>query len=277
MTTPADWSDRVGRSWAEEWRRTDRSFAGLAPSLDAAIRDAAPAGAFAAIDVGCGAGTTSFALAAARADAAIVGVDVSADLVAAALQRRGAAARPGFVVGDAVAFAAARAGAVDLILSRHGVMFFDDPAQAFATFHRAMRPGGRIVFSCFAAIADNPWATLVAPAPAASGRYAPGPFAFADEAATRALLDAAGWVDATATRVAFAYRAGAGADPVEDALAFLARIGPSAAWLRDAPPGEHADRVARLRTALAAQRKHDVIDFPAAAWIWTARATGERP
>ena len=42
MTSATDWTGRVGRTWAAEWQRTDRSFAKLSPHLDAAIRTAAP-------------------------------------------------------------------------------------------------------------------------------------------------------------------------------------------------------------------------------------------
>lgn len=84
-------------------------------------------------------------------------------------------------------------------------------------------------------------------------------------------------MDATPTLVRFAYRVGAGDDPIADAADFLTRIGPAASRLRDAAAADRAALAARLRAALAAQRNGRVVDFPAAAWVWTARATGERP
>ncbi len=275
MTTASDWSARVGTVWAEEWRRTDRAFAGLAPHLDAAIRAAAPAGAFAALDIGCGAGATAAALAATHPQATVTGVDLSHDLLAVAADRHRDLPNLAFRHGDALDTAAALAP-IDLSVSRHGVMFFADPVDAFARLHAATAAGGTLVFSCFAPVADNPWATLVAPAPAPSADYAPGPFALADEGAASAILADAGWRDAQAQLVRFGYRVGEGDDPVADAFAFLARIGPAARLLRDAAPADRAALVTRLHNALAAQRNGGVIDFPAAAWIWTARATGER-
>ena len=86
MTSAGDWTGRVGHVWAAEWRRTDRSFADLARHLDAAIVHVAP-DTGQALDIGCGAGTTSLALAEARPKLAITGIDLSDELVAIARQR----------------------------------------------------------------------------------------------------------------------------------------------------------------------------------------------
>src|SRR5689334_6072819 len=87
MTNNADWQGAVGNSWAEEWRRTDRSFSDLALRLDAAIVAAAPEGRGVALDIGCGAGATTIALAVKRADLTIVGIDVSPQLLDVARDR----------------------------------------------------------------------------------------------------------------------------------------------------------------------------------------------
>ncbi|HEU0065737.1 MAG TPA: class I SAM-dependent methyltransferase [Sphingomonas sp.] len=271
MTAANDWTGRVGDVWAQEWRSTDRSFAALDTILHAAIVDAAPRHAFSALDIGCGAGGTSIALADARDDGVVVGVDLSVALVEAARQRAGVRDNLHFVVDDAVAYAA-KAVPVDLIVSRHGVMFFADPVAAFAVLARRSRAGARLVFSCFAERAANPWSTILAPAPEASG-YAPGPFAFADPDFVAATLAAAGWRDTKPQRVPFAYRVGAGADPIADATGFLSRIGPSASLLNAARPADRPVLLARLAGALAERRSGDAVDFPAAAWIWSATNT----
>lgn len=40
------------------------------------------------------------------------------------------------------------AGSFDAVISRFGMMFFDDPRAAFANLARALRPGGRLAFVC---------------------------------------------------------------------------------------------------------------------------------
>lgn len=276
MTTATDWTGRVGRTWAAERQRTDRSFANLAPHLDAGIRAAAPAGPFCAIDIGCGAGATSLALADARPDATIAGLDLSAELIAAARTRAGDRHAVTFHHGDVTALAQQLPPA-DLLFSRHGVMFFADPVAAFTALRRATSPHATLVFSCFRDRADNIWASdLIAQVtgtrPQATAGYAPGPFGFADEATTATILATAGWTVDSAARVDFAYVAGAGPDPVADAADFFHHIGPLASALSQAADPALDDR---LKSALMRYDRDGVVALPASAWIWRATATGE--
>lgn len=272
MTAMFDWQGRVGDVWAEEWQRTDRSFDALSTALNAAILAVAPETGR-ALDIGCGAGGTAMALAAARPDLAITGIDLSPALVEIARHRAAGHANLDFEVADARELAGRDA---DLVFSRHGVMFFDDPVAGLAALRAAAVSGARLVFSCFAARADNHWAlaadAAVGASPAEPAGYVPGPFAFADPDFTGGLLEQAGWTGATPQRVAFDYVVGAGADPLADALGFLARIGPAARGLADAAPDRRVEIEAALRAALERQRSGDRIAFAATAWIWTATA-----
>jgi SAM-dependent methyltransferase len=276
MTDTYEWAGAVGHTWAEEWRRTDRSFRTFAPTLNTAILAHAPAGHCRIADIGCGAGATSLAIAAARPDAEVIGIDISAELVAVAGERAGDAANVTFVAGDAVE-QAARLASFDLLVSRHGVMFFDDPVAAFAALRSTLVPGGALVFSCFRDRALNPWAELPAAAalgdsPPAPEAGVPGPFAFADPDRVVAILEGAGWSDIAALPVDYAYRAGEGEDPVADAVALFRRIGPTAPLIRAALPEQQPKLLERIAAAIAPYRHDDAVDFPAAAWIWTARS-----
>ncbi|MDP1026210.1 class I SAM-dependent methyltransferase [Sphingomonas sp. KR1UV-12] len=279
MTDTLDWQTRVGDVWADEWQRTDRSFGDLSVRLDAAIVAAAPDSGprnCTVLDIGCGAGGTSLALATARPDLAITGIDLSPTLLAIARQR-----------APAVRFLQADAATdplpvrPDLLVSRHGVMFFADPVAAFTRLREQSMPGARLVFSCFGSVTRNSFAydlpaTLFGMAPVAADGYAPGPFGFADPEHVATILRAAGWRDAAAEPVAFDYVAGAGADPVADATSFFTRIGPVARAIAAAPPADRAHLVARLSDTLARYRVEDRVVLPAFAWLWRARA-GEQP
>lgn len=278
MTSASEWAGTVGGAWASEWQRTDRSFAGLAPHLDAAIRAAAGDSPRVIVDVGCGAGATSLATAAAFPQAQIVGIDLSPELTAAATQRATGLGNLSFVTSP-VEQAVAALAPVDLFVSRHGVMFFADPVAGFAALRQAAAPGASLVFSCFRAPSLNPWASEVseavlgAPLAPAQG-YAPGPFAFADPAFVTSILEQSGWQPLGNEPVDYLHRTGEGADAVTDALAFFERIGPAARALRELDPDQRPAALDRLAAVLARYRVGNVVDFPAAAWLWSARAKG---
>lgn len=272
MTDTLEWSGRVGDAWAEEWQRTDRSFSGLSPRLDAAILDAAPE-LGTAVDIGSGAGGTSIALATARPQLSVTGVDLSAALVATAKRRAAGLANLQFRVADAQALGPLDA---DLLFSRHGVMFFADPVAGFSALRGAAKPGARLVFSCFRPRAFNEW-TLVTEAaiggvPPQSTSYTPGPYGLADADFTRHMLGQAGWANATSEAVDFRYLAGSGQNPVEDALSYFLRIGPAARMIAAAAPDRREEMRESLRTALATHLHDGAVTFAASAWIWTAIA-----
>jgi len=279
MTEAYEWRGRVGDVWAEEWRRTDRTLAPVNDALvAAATAEAEPFDDPRILDVGCGAGATSLALAAAIADAAIVGIDLSETLIAAARERAGeGAGNLRFEVGDAARWTPARAG-FDLLVSRHGVMFFEEPVAAFAHLRGLAGADARLLFSCFRDRADNHWVTALRPIFerfAAGALAAPdpavGPFAFADPARIDAILTAAGFAPPDIRPLDFDFVAGAGEDPLADAVSYFRRIGPFAALLRELDERSAGAAVEALAEIAARHRTGNRILFRAAAWIVTAK------
>jgi SAM-dependent methyltransferase len=271
MTTQDEWQGRVGQNWARSHDRTDRAFRGITAALMAAVADL-PGEVI--CDIGCGAGELSLALAAARPAAQVTGVDISADLIAAARDRAGANDRCTFAECDVLDWQPTLAP--DLLVSRHGVMFFDDPVATFAHLRAIATPRAHIAFSCFRDLADNPWATepsaaLGLPFVLADG-YAPGPFAFRDQGFTRAVLEQAGWREVDFARCDTAFVAGEGADAVEQAVGFFSRIGPAAAVLAAMDADTQAATRAALRARLASLDADGRVGPAASVWIVTARA-----
>lgn len=273
MTTAYDWTGRIGDVWAAEWRRTDRSFINLTPHLNAAILAAAIPRTRKIIDIGCGAGATTLAIAQTLPNATVTGIDLSPTLIEIARHRAETQANARFECAD-ITVAAANHAPTDLYVSRHGVMFFANPVAAFATLAEAAAPEASLVFSCFAERAANRWATETVAAtggdPSAPAGTAPGPFAFADPKYVAEILATAGWNVAPPQRLNFAYRAGEGADPVADAVDYFRRIGPAASAIRDVAPEERERHIARLTDVCARHSDGDTVEFPAVAWIWTA-------
>jgi SAM-dependent methyltransferase len=269
--TGPDWATASGDAWAELWEHTDRGLEGLSSHLLSAMLAASPKDSFRAFDVGCGPGSTSIALAEARPAASIVACDVSPSLVRVAGERTDRMANIEVVLGDAEAVAKDR-GPFDLIFSRHGVMFFPDPVQAFRNLRDSAGPDASLVFSCFQEWSANPWASELASA--AAGQEVPPPgsapsgFAFADPEYVREILASAGWTGAEPRAVNFNYDAGS----TGSAMTFLARIGPASAVLRSLPAEEQDSARERMRRVLEARSDGITVSFPAAAWIWSAKA-----
>lgn len=274
MLAVTEWQGQTGEAWAEEWRRTDRT---LAPLNDALLARALPFAGRRILDVGCGAGATSFAFADALPDADITGLDLSDALVAAARDRLEGRPNVAFVQGDASGWTPGD-GPFDLVVSRHGVMFFDDPVAAFSHLH-ALAPQGRLLFSCFRSAAENEWMAAMralirrhAPEALALPEPAAGPFAFADPARIEDILGEAGFAPPAIEPLDFDFTVGAGEDPVTDAIAYFRRIGPMARLMAGMDETKKAAFLADL-TEVAADRLSDQgVVFRAAAWIVGSRA-----
>jgi SAM-dependent methyltransferase len=265
-----DWQGRVGQNWAREHERTDRSFAGLTTTLVDRIVALAPRRV---LDIGCGAGETSIAVARRCPDAEVVGIDFSEALVTVARQRDPETSNLRFETADASRWSDA-SFEPDVLISRHGVMFFDRPVEAFENLRNAAAPGARLVFSCFRARSENAWATavgaLIGLGDEAGDPTAPGPFAFADPHHVEQILQAAGWTDIGFAPVDWDYVAGAGDDPAPDAADFFRRIGPAASAIAALDGDAQQGLIDRL-IELARRHLHDgQVSFAAAAWVVTA-------
>ena len=276
MTTTYDWRGDIGDAWAEEWRRTDRSLAPVNDALVAAAATACAGAAARILDIGCGAGSTSFALADAFADAQITGVDLSPALIAVARERARDRTRLRFETGDAASWAPPEAG-FDLLVSRHGIMFFDDPVGAFSHLNALARPGAQLVFSCFRERAENEWLGAIRPA---FERFAPeslaapepetGPFAFADPKRIESILTQAGFGAPRIEALDFDFTFGDDNDPIADALGYFRRIGPVAAMLKTLDPADSEQAIDMIGAIAAGHRRAGEVAFGAAAWIVTS-------
>lgn len=273
MTDHRDWTGKVGSIWAQEWRRTDRSFTQLTPRLLAAIE----ANPFEhVLDIGCGAGEIACGLAQRHSNAKVLGVDIAPELLEVARQRAEGLANCDFVHGDAARFAIDRADAPDLLVSRHGVMFFPDPAGAFGHLLSQAQPAASLVFSCFRTREENEWVSATLEAllvkPEAPDLREPGPFAFGERDYVEGILKQAGWQDIAFESLDLDMIFGGGDDPVADATDYLSRVGPTATPIAELEGAERDETLARLSRILEQRMVDGTVRLPAAIWIVTARA-----
>jgi SAM-dependent methyltransferase len=277
MPAPQDqiefWNGKMGHEWTVLQQRMDANLSDIQAAL---MPFAAPNPGEKVLDIGCGTGTTSMALSDAVGPAGrVTGIDISKEMLALA-SRRGQG-RSNLTFAECDAARAAFQPDHDLLFSRFGVMFFEDPGAAFANLHRAARPDGRIAFACWRGAKENLWAS----APMAAAKpflpdvpppdpLAPGPFAFADAARVETILQQGGFRDIDIQK--FDGVMDMGADPAQ-AAALTLRIGPlarAAAELDDPTKAQIADAVTRALGSF--QRSDGIVAPPVACWLVRAKA-----
>jgi ubiquinone/menaquinone biosynthesis C-methylase UbiE len=274
------WNREGGPHWVRRQQSWDVT---MKPISDAALARAAVKPGETAIDIGCGCGATALELAQlVGPQGRVLGVDVSKPMLDRARER--AAGNPvlRFAEADATTYAF-EPGAADLLFSRHGVMFFEDPERAFANLRRALKPaqgnkGGRMVFSCFRSPKENALVTtilaavteFVPPLPKLNPED-PGPFAFADPERVKRILGNAGFTSIALEPVDLQLDAGSGKG-LDEAVVNMLEIGPVSRALKNAPAATHAKAEAALRAALAPLQKDGKVPLGTAIWVVTARA-----
>jgi SAM-dependent methyltransferase len=267
------WDGPTGTFWVEHADRFDRGVAAYDPALEraAAIRPGEHV-----LDVGCGTGHTTRA---AGRRAGPTGHAEGIDLSSAMLELARARAADEHL--DTVAFTHADAQThpftpadVDVVISRHGAMFFDDPVDAFGNLRRALRPGGRLALLVWQGFQRNPFIHRVVDALAPDRTPRPpegaGPFSFADPASARTVLAGAGYAGIGVEAVEEPMHLGV--DP-EDALRHV--TAQHADLLAGYEPAVRARALDRLRADLVAHHRNGHgVRYPSACWLITARAAG---
>lgn len=270
------WNTGPGRNWVRHQAELDVNHAEITDLLLAAC---AVQPGERALDIGCGAGGSTFRLAAAAGEGGHVrGLDISEPLLALAERRRREAGLDSvsFALGDAQT--APLEGGNDLVASRFGMMFFADAGAAFANLGRSLKPGGRMVFVAWAGPEHNPW--FAVPQRAAVARLgqadrvapdAPGPMAFRDVPRVLGLLERAGLHEARAETVDLHIANPAGLDA---AVALCEEIGPLSRMLRE--KGGTADDetaiLSAIREAFAPYAGPEGVRIPARVHVFSARA-----
>jgi SAM-dependent methyltransferase len=267
------WNDVSGKAWVEMQPILDEI---LGPFERLVVDAGYPGEGGNVLDIGCGAGATTLAMARRVGnDGRCVGLDISQPLVALATERTRVeeVANASFEVGDAQAYAL-ESGHFDAIVSRFGVMFFDDPVAAFANIRQAARRGGKLAFVCWRSPVENDFMTTAAraaapflpPAPAPDPD-APGQFAFADGAKVKRILEASGWSSIEVEQADILCQIAEG-----DLMTFVTRLGPVGAALREVDRATAEKITAVLPAAFAPFVEDGKARFIAACWLVTALA-----
>ncbi|MEM6676554.1 MAG: methyltransferase domain-containing protein [Pseudomonadota bacterium] len=256
-----DWRGGLGRKWAAHLEALETQWAGTLPLGFKAL---APVAGERIVDLGCGGGRTTRALAEAVGPTGqVLGLDVSPDLVPIARTGLQGLDQASVMLSDASSHPF-EPGGWDALFSRFGVMFFGDPPAAFTHLHAALRPGGRAVFVVHADRKESPWAAVPARVAAEvlgpaepSPPGAPGPFGWESPEIFEPILSGAGFREIAWTTHPVTGPMGAGLDPdpMRAAIRMVLGIGMVArrlAELDDEPRAAAASSLeARLPEVLA--------------------------
>jgi SAM-dependent methyltransferase len=230
------------------------------------------------LEIGCGTGALTLPLAEAVGEhGRVVAVDISEPMLGAARKKVGERGLRNVTLhsGDAQVFTFEPA-AFDLATSRMGVMFFGDPAGAFRNIKGALKPRGRLVFACWAPLAENRhWLISYDVAlrhlgpPAPPPAHEPGPLAFGDPEYIRGILAAAGFAEIAVDRAHPTIICGS---PEEEARQAVT-MGPTARLIEAKSPDE-ATRQAIVRdveAVFAAEAAAGPIRLAATIFLVSAR------
>lgn len=271
----SDWAGAEGEHWAAN---ADRYTRILARFGDLLVDAAGFAPGERVLDVGCGCGDLSVAAGAAVGpDGAVVGVDLSEAELAVAAHRVAAIDLDNvtFVAADATTYSPPPAS-FDRIVSRFGVMFFDDPVAAFSNLHSLLAPGGRLTFLCWQSLFANDWIFVAAaavaevlPLPAPPGPEDPGPFAFADVDRVTRILTESGFGPPAFESLTAKVWVG---DTPQEAAQHLRTTGMGRLIFADAEPAVVDEALRRAAEAVAPYAGDDGIELDGAAWLVTAPA-----
>ena len=268
------WNGAKGRVWVEAQAVLDRMFA---PLQDALVQGIPVGSGSRVLDVGCGTGGTTLAVARRLgAGGACTGIDISEPMLAAARARAERDGAPAdFIRADAQTYAFEPAR-FDTILSRIGVMFFADPVRAFANLRRAAKDDAALRFVAWRSPEENAFMTTAERAAApllpdivlrrAGPAPAAGQFAFADRRRVRRILAESGWagIDIRPVDLACSF-------PESELVTCLTRLGPLGEILHEVDAPTRAQVIETVRAAFDPYVHGAEVRFAAACWLVGAK------
>jgi SAM-dependent methyltransferase len=266
------WNGRAARAWIDSQEMLDRLFKAFEDRL---VAEASALASPRVLDVGCGTGSTTLAVARMLgAKGHCFGADISEPMIEVARARAEREGNPAHFVCADVQTHAFEPASVDLLTSRFGVMFFPDPVAAFKNLRRAATDYAELRMIVWRSGADNPFMTTAERAAAsllpnipARKPDGPGQFSFADRGRVWPILNQSGWAHVGMREVDVECVL-----PEKELMGYISRLGPVGMALQDVDELTRAQVVDVVRTAFEPYVHGDEVRFTAACWMVSARS-----
>ena len=233
------------------------------------------------IDLGCGFGDTTQAIAdLVGEDGEAFGVDASARFIETATKEAEEAGRGNCSFAVADLQAEVPGSGFDAAFSRMGTMFFANPVVAMRNVLGALRPGGRLCMVVWRAKSENPYffrAEQIAerwldhPDQTDEPTCGPGPFSMSNADTTSGVLKAAGYESISLTRCDKPIMLG---QDLDQAVGMVTSIGPAGELIRineEKGAAVRPEIEAAIREEFATHQRDDGIWDEASTWLVTAR------
>ena len=199
------WNEGIGKKWVQEDTSVNERFTILTNEFFSRVKidkdDIV-------LDIGCGGGITSFeASKSVGKNGRVIGADISKILLNLAKKNYSNVKNLKFKYCDVQNYEFEK-NSFSKVISRFGVMFFEDPIEAFKNIYHSMQDGGSLHFVCWTNVMENEFFTAAADIiikhlnmgfPEVS--RAPGPFAFSEEEYVKEILKASGFKNVKVDKV----------------------------------------------------------------------------
>ena len=191
------WNKGIGQKWVKEDNSMNERFTILTKEF---FKRAKIEKGDKVLDIGCGGGITSFETSKILGnDGYVLGADISKILLDLAVKNYSNIKNLEFKYCDVQNYEFEK-NSFSKVISRFGVMFFENPIKAFKNINNAIQDGGSLYFVCWTNVMENEFFTAAANIiirhldrgfPELT--RAPGPFAFSEKKYVKQILNAAGF------------------------------------------------------------------------------------
>ena len=231
----ANWNSKTGQAWVNNDLKMDLHLEVITTLL---FKEFETLGNKHVLDVGCGSGTTSKLLSdQVGSTGSVEGVDISRPLLELAQAKYGTIENIRFTNADAQSFEFKKSF-YDQIVSRFGVMFFENPIAAFTNMRQSLKPNGKLNFVCWSALEENEFFILPLKIvlkylnkPLPNPSKAPGPLAFSNKPYLLKILQSSEFKNIKIKTVETEMLS---FDPVEEQVRFFNKMGLAAQMKKEA-------------------------------------------